>query len=138
MLKPFNCVDHSKLWKILKEIGISDHLTCCLRNLHLDPEATVGTRHRTRDWFEIGRGVHQGCTLSPALLIELKCRYTMQNARLYESQAGIKIAGENRWPPGKSSMQSTSCETLGWMNHKLESRLPGEISTTLDMQMISL
>ena len=100
--KAFDCGDHSKQWKILKEMGISDHLTCLLRNLHEGQEATVRTGHGTTDWFQIGEGVHQGYILSPCLL---------------------------------TYMQSISWETLGWKKHKLESRLPGEISITSDMQM---
>ena len=102
--KAFDCVDHNKLWKILKELGIPDHLTCFLRNLYAGQEATVRIGHGPTDWFQIGKGVHQGCILSchPAYL---------------------------------TSMQSTSCEMPGWMKHKLESRLPGEISITSDMQM---
>ena len=93
-------MDHNKLWKILKEMGIPDHLTHLLRNLYADQEATVRIGHGTTDWFQIGKGVCQGCILSPVYL---------------------------------TYMQSTSCEMLGWMTHKLESRLPGEISTTSDM-----
>ena len=89
-------------WKILKEMGISDHLTCLLRNLYAGQEATVRTGHGTTDWFQIGKGVHQGCILSPCL---------------------FNLYAESSW------------ETLGWMKHKLESRLLGEISITLDMQM---
>ena len=100
--KAFDCVDYNKLWKILQEMGISDHLTYLLRNLYTDQEATVRTGHGTTDWFQIGKGVRQGCILSPACL---------------------------------TYMQSASWETLGWMKHKLESRLPGEISITSDMQM---
>ena len=100
--KAFDCVDHNKLWKILKEMGIPDHLTCLLRNLYEDQEATVRTGHGTTDWFQIGKGVCQG---------------------LYCACASL------------TSMQSTSCETLNWMKHKLESRLPEEISVTSDMQM---
>ena len=92
-------MDHNKLWKILKEKGIPDHLTCLLRNLYAGQEATVRTGHGTTDWFQIGKGVCQGCILSPCL----------------------------------TSMQSTSCEMLGWMKQKLESRLPGEISITSDI-----
>ena len=99
--KVFNCVDHNKLWKILQEMGIPDHLTCLLRNLYAGQEATVRTEHGTIDWFQIGKGVHQGCILYPAYL---------------------------------TYMQST-WETLGRNKHKLESRLPGEISITSDMQM---
>ena len=92
-------MDHSKLWKIPKDMGIPAHLTCLLRNLYSDQEATVRTGHRTTDWFKIGKGVHQGCILSPCLF------------NLYTEYM------------------------LGWMNHKLESILPGEISVTSDMQM---
>ena len=95
--KAFDSVDHNKLWKILKEMWISDYLTCLLRNLYAGQEATVRTGHGTTDWFWIGKGVHQGGILSPCLF---------------------------------NFTQSTSCETPGWMKHKLESRLPGEISIT--------
>ena len=95
------CLDHSTLWRILKEIGILNHLTCLLRNLYAGQEATHRIGHETADWFQIGKGVCQGCILHPAYL----------------------------------SLQSTSCKMPGWMNHKLESRLPGEISITLDMHM---
>ena len=100
--KAFDCVDHNKLWKILKVMGIPDHLTCLLRNLYEGQEATVRTGHETTDWFQIGKGVHQGCILSPCLF-NLYAEYIIQNA--------------------------------GWMKHKLESRLLGEISVTSDMQM---
>ena len=96
--KAFDCVDHNKLWKILKEMGVPDHLICLLRNLYAGQEATVRTGHGTTDWFQIGRG----CILSPCLF-NLYAEYIM--------------------------------ETLGWMKHKLESKLPGEISITSDMQM---
>ena len=92
--KAFDCVDHIKLWKILKEIGIPDHLTCLLRNLYAGQEATVRTGHGTTDWFQIGKGVCQGCILSPCL-INLYAEYIMRNAGLEEAQAGIKIAGRN-------------------------------------------
>ena len=85
------CVDHNKLWKILKEMGIPDHLTCLLRNLYAGQEATVRTRHETTDWFQIGKSIHQGCILSPCLF-DLYAEYIMWNAGLDESQAGIKIA----------------------------------------------
>ena len=98
--KAFDCVDHNKLWKILKKMGIPDHLICLLRNLCADQEATVRTGHGTTDWFQIGKGVRQGYICHPAYL---------------------------------TYMQSISYEMLGYMNHKLESRLPGEISTTSDM-----
>ena len=100
--KVFDCVHHNKLWKIVKEMGIPDYLTCLLRNLYIGQEATVRTGHRATNWFQIRKGVCQGCILSPAYL---------------------------------TSMQSTSSEMLGWMKHKLESRLPGEILITSDMQM---
>ena len=87
--KAFDCVDHSKLWKILKEMGIPDHLTCFLRNLYAGQEATVRTGHGTTDWFQIGKGVRQGC------LFNFYAEYIMRNAGLKEAQAGIKIAGRN-------------------------------------------
>ena len=92
--KTFDCVDHNKLWKILKELGISDHLTCLLRNLYTGQEATVRTGHATTDWFQIGKGVHQGCILSPCLF-NLYAEHIMRNAGLDEAQAGIKITGRN-------------------------------------------
>ena len=92
--KAFDCVDHNKLWKILKEMGIPDHLTCLLINLYAGQEATVRTRHGTTDWFQIGKGVHQGCILSLSLF-NLYAEYIMQNAGLDEAQAVIKIAGRN-------------------------------------------
>ena len=100
--KAFACVDHNKLWKILKKMEIPDHLSCLLRNLYAGQEATARTRHEIMDWFQTGKGVHQGCILSPAYL---------------------------------TYMQSTSCEMPGWMKLKLESKLPGEISITSDIQM---
>ena len=92
--KAFDCVDHNKLWKILKEMGIPDHLTCLLRNLYAGQEATVRTGHGTTDWFQIGKGVYQGCTLSPCL-VNSYAEYIMRNTGLEEAQAGIKIAGRN-------------------------------------------
>ena len=91
--KAFDCADHNKLWKILKEKRIPDNLTCLLRNLYAGQEATVRTGHGT-DCFQIGKGVHQGCILSPCLL-NLYAEYIMQNARLDEAQAGIEIAARN-------------------------------------------
>ena len=85
-------MDHNNLWKILKEMGIPDHLTRLLRNLYAGHEATVRIRHGTTDWFQIGKGVHQGCVLSPCLF-NLDADYILQNAGLDEAQAGIKIAG---------------------------------------------
>ena len=92
--KAFDCVDHKKLWKILQEMGIPDHLTCLLRNLYAGPEATVRTGHGPTDWFQIGKGVRQGCILSPCLF-NLYAEYIMRNAGLEEAQANIKIAGRN-------------------------------------------
>ena len=106
--KAFDCVDHNKQWKILKEMGIPDHLTCLLRNLCTGQEATVITGHGTTDWFQIGKGVHQDCILPPCLF-NLYAEYIMRNAGLGE--------------------------TLGWNKHKLESRLLGEILITSYMQM---
>ena len=98
----FDCVDHNKLWKILKKMEIPDHLTCLLRNLYADQEATVRTEQGTRDYSKSGKEYIKAVYCDPAYL---------------------------------TSLQSTSCEMLGWMKHKLESRLPGEISITSDMQM---
>ena len=103
--KDFDCVDHRKLWTILKEMGISDHLTCFRRNLYAGQEATVRTRHGTTDWFQIGKEVCQGHILSPCLF-NLYTEYIMRNA--------------------------------GWMKHRLESRLPGAVSITSNMQMTPL
>ena len=101
MPKPLT-VDHKKMWTILKEMGIPDHLTCLFRNLYAGQEAAVKTGHGTTDWFQIGKGVRQGCILSPCLF-NFYAEYIMRNT--------------------------------GWKKHKLESRLPGEISITSDMQM---
>ena len=92
--KAFDCVDHNKLWKILKEMRIPDYLTFLLRNLYAGQEATVRTGHGTTDWFQIGKGVCQGCILSPCLF-NLYAEYIMRNAGLEEAQGGIKIAGRN-------------------------------------------
>ena len=88
------CVDHNKLWKIIKEMGISDHLTCLLRNLYAGQEATVRIGHGTTDWFQIVKGVFQGCILSPCLF-NLYAEYITQNAGLDKARAGIKIARKN-------------------------------------------
>ena len=104
--KSFDCVDHNKMWKIIKEMGIPDHLTCLLRNLYVGHEATVRTLHGTTDWFKIGKK---------------ECEQVVCYHSVYLTDTQI-----------------TSCEMPGWMNHKLESRLPGEIPTTSDMQMIPL
>ena len=92
--KAFDWVDHNKLWKILKEMGIPDHLICLLRNLYAVQEATVRTGHGTMDWFQVGKGVRQGCILSPCLF-NFYAEYIMRNAGLEEAQAGIKIARRN-------------------------------------------
>ena len=92
--KAFDCVDHNTLWKIFQEMGIPDHLTYLLRNLYAGQEATVRARRRTTDWFQIGKGVHQACILSPCLF-NLHAEYNMRNARLEKAQAGIKIARRN-------------------------------------------
>ena len=92
--KAFDCVDHNKLCKILQKMGIPDHLTCLLRNLYAGKEATVITGHGTTDWFQIGKGVHQGCILSPCLF-NLYAEYIMRNAGLDEAQTKIKITGRN-------------------------------------------
>ena len=92
-LKAFHCVNHNKLWKVLKEVGIPNDLTCLLRNLYTGPDVTVRTRRGTTNWLQIGKGVHQGCILSPCLF-NLYAEYIMQNARLDEAQAGIKMPGE--------------------------------------------
>ena len=100
--KAFDCVDHNKLWEILQEMGIPDHLICLLRNLYVGQEAIVRTGRGTTDWFQTGKGVRQGCILSPCLF-NFYVEYII--------------------------------EMLDWKKHKLESRLPGEISITSDMQM---
>ena len=93
-IQAFDCVDHSKLWKILKEMGIPDHLICLLRSLYAVQKATVRTGHGTTDWCQVGKGVRQGCILSPCLF-NLYAEYIMRNAGLDEAQATIKIAGRN-------------------------------------------
>ena len=108
--KAFGCVDHNKLWKILQEMGIPDHLSCLLRNSYVGQEAIVRTGHGTMDWFKFGKGVWQNFVLSP-------CLFNLH---------------------AEFSSVHKSCEMIGWMNHKLKlfaRRLPGEISTTSDMQM---
>ena len=92
--KAFDCVDHNKLWKIIQDMGIPDHLVCLLRNLYAGQEATVRTGLGTTDWFKIGKGVRQGCLFLPCLFI-LYAEYIMRNAGLDEAQTGIKIAGRN-------------------------------------------
>ena len=113
--KAFDCVDHNKLWKILQEMGIPEPLTCLPRNLHVSQEATVRTGNGTADWFQIGKGVLQGCILSPCLF-NLSAKYIMRNAGLEETQAGIKIAGRNinnlRYADGEISITSDMQMTL--------------------------
>ena len=92
--KAFHCANHNELWKILQDMGIPDYQTCLLRNLYAGQEATVRTGHRTTDWFQIGKGVSQGCILSPCLF-NLHASYIMRNARLDEAQTGTKIVGRN-------------------------------------------
>ena len=94
LTRPKYSVDHNELWKILKEMGIPEHLICLLRNLYAAQEATVRTGHEKIDWFQIGKGVRQGCILSPCLF-NLHAEYIMRNAGLEETQAGIKIAERN-------------------------------------------
>ena len=93
-VKAFDCMDHNKLWKILKGMNIPDHLTCLLRNLYAGQEATARTGHGTTDWFQIGKGAHQGCILSPCIF-NFYAEYIMRNAGLEEAKAGIKFAGRN-------------------------------------------
>ena len=116
--KAFHCVDHNKLWKILKEMVMPDHQTCLLRNLYAGQEATVRTGHRTTCWFQIGKGVHQGCILSPCLL-NLYAEYIMKNAGLDETQTGIKIAGRNinifRYADATTLMAETEEELKGFL-----------------------
>ena len=92
--KAFDCMDHNKLWKILKEMGIPDHLTCLLRNLYAGQEATVKSEHGKTDWFQIGKGAHQGCILL-LCLFNLYAEHIMRNAGLDEAQTGIKLTGRN-------------------------------------------
>ena len=94
LCQSFDCVNHNKLWKILQEMGVLDHLTCLLRNLYAGQEATVRMGHGTTDWFQTGKGVHQRYILSPCLF-KLYAEYIMRNAGLDEAQTGIKISGRN-------------------------------------------
>ena len=127
--KAFDCVDHNQLWKILKEMGIPAHLTCLLRNLYAGQEATVRTGHGTTDWFQIGKGVHQGCILS-LCLCNFYAEYIIRNAGLEETQAGIKIAGRNinnlRYPDDITLMAESEEELKSLlMNVKEESEKVG-------------
>ena len=115
--KAFDCVDHNKLWKILQEMGMPDHPACLLRNLYAGQEATVRTGHETTDWFQIGKGVHQGCILSPCLF-NLYAEYIMRNARQDEAQAGIKVARRNI-----NKLRYTDDMTLIAENEELKSLL---------------
>ena len=112
--KDFDCVDHNKLWKILKEMGIPDHLTCLLRNLYASQEATVRTENGTTDWFQIGKGVRQGCILSPCLF-NFCAEYIMRNAGLEETQAGFRKGRGTRdqmpTPAGSQKKQENSRKT---------------------------
>ena len=105
-------MDHNKLWKVFKEMGIPDHLTCLLRNLYAGQEATVRTGLGTTDWFQIGKGVCQGCILSPCLFT-LYAEYIMRNAELEEAQAGIKVAGRNI-----SNLRYADDTMLGKIEHR--------------------
>ena len=115
--KAIHCVDHNKLWKTLQEMGIPDHLTCLLKNLYAGPEATIRTGHGTTDWFQIGKGVLQGCILS-LCLFNLYSEYIMQNARLDEAQAGIKSSGRNI-----NNLRYTDDTTLTAENEELKEPL---------------
>ena len=121
--KAFNCVDHNKLWNILKETGIPDHLTCLLRNLNAEQEVIVRTGHGSTDWFQIGKGVRQGCILSPCLF-SLHAEYTIWNAGLDDSQGRIKIAGRNinkqpqicrKWRGIKEPLEGERGEWKSWL-----------------------
>ena len=127
--KAFDYVDHKKLWKILREMGIPDHLTCLSRNLYAGQKATVRTGHGTTDWFQIGKVVQQGCVLSPCL-INLYAEYVMRNAGLDEAQAGIKIVGRNinnlRYTDDATFMAESKEELNSlFMKVKEESEKPG-------------
>ena len=121
-------MDNNKVWKILKEMGIPDHLTCLLRNLYAGQKATGRTGYGTRDWFQIGKGVHQGCILSPCLF-NLYAEYIMRNAGLEETQAGIKIAGRNinnlRYANDTTLMAESEEELKSLLKVKEESKKVG-------------
>ena len=131
--KAFDCVDHNRLWKILKEIEISDHLTCLLRNLYAGQKAILTTLHEITDWFQIGKGVHEGCILSPCLF-NLYAEYIMRNAGPDEAQAGIKIARRNinilRYPDDTTLMADSEEELKSLlMKVKEESEKAGKNAT---------
>ena len=121
-------MDHNKLWKILKEMGIPDHLICLLRNLYAGQEATVRTGHGTTDWFQIGKGVHQGCILSPCLF-NFYAEYIRRNTGLEETQAGIKIARRNinnlRYADDTTLMAESEEELKSLLKVKVESEKVG-------------
>ena len=121
--KAFDRVDHNKLWKILKEMGIPDHLTCLLMSLYAGQEATVRTGHGTTEWFQIGKGLCQGCILSPCLF-NLYAEYIMRNAGLEEAQAGIKIAGRN-------------INNLRYADDTLMAKMTSQIQINLNPQSVS-
>ena len=128
-VKAFGSVDHNKLWKILKEMGIPDHLTCLLRNLYEGQEAKVRTGHGTTDWFQIGKGVRQGCPLSPCVF-NFYAEYITRSSGLEETQAGIKIAGRNinnlRYADNNTIMAESEEELKSlWMKVKEESENVG-------------
>ena len=124
-------MDHNKLWEYLKEMGIPDHLTCLLRNLYGGQEATVRTGHGTTDWFQTGKGVHQGCILSPCLF-NFFTEYIMRNTELEEAQAGIKIAGRNI-----NKLRYTGDTTLMAESKELKSLLMKvkEVSEKVDLKL---
>ena len=125
--KPFDCVDHNKLWKILQEMGIPDHLTCLLRNMYAGQEATIRTGLWTKDWFQIGKGVHQGCILSSCLLnfyregdgtpLQCSCLENPRDRRAWWAAVYGVAQSRTRLKrlSSSSSMQSASCKMLGWM-----------------------
>ena len=127
-------MDHNKLRKILQEMGIPDHLTCLLRNLYADKEATVRTKHGSKNWFQFGKGVHQSCILSPCLF-NLHAEYIMRNAKLDEAQAGIKITGRNI-----NNLRYTDDTTLMAESEELKSHLmkvkeeSGKVDLKLNIQ----
>ena len=126
--KAFDCGDHSKLWKILKEMVLPDHLTCLLRNLYTGQEVAVRTGHGTTDWFQIGKGAHQGCILSPCLF-NLYAEYIMRNTGLEEAQAGIKISGRDisnlRYADDTTLMAESEEELKSLLKVKKESEKVG-------------
>ena len=131
--KAFDCVDHNKLWKILKEMGIPNHLTCLLRNLYAGQEATVRTGHGTTDCFQIWKRVHQGCILS-SCLFNLYAQYIMRNTGLEEAQAGIKIAGRNINNLRYADVTTLMKESENWTKNPLDESERGEWKSWLKTQ----